>query len=134
MKKLPLANVKEKSIVAFKKAKPYLVGATMALAIIAIHSVTGVAFAEGEEDNAKTIIKWVIKILGGMSVVGGLVVAAGGVVAFGEAKADGEGPAMAKARNQITAGIVMIALGGSLTAFGNTLAGMVNDNLFKYTA
>lgn len=104
-------------------AKPYM----LSLAMMGIMILGNVAFAGNE---GKTLFTNIVKLIGAAALAGGAIAGVMGVVAYGEAKSEGEGPAMAKAKNQITGAIILVVIGVCLEGFAGTLSSLIKDNLF----
>ncbi len=83
-----------------------------------------VAFAEGPDGGQ--ILSIAIKVLGGIAIVGGGIRLVTGLMAYSEAKEEGEGPAMAKAKGQITAAVILAGVGTAAITFSGPVADWVD--------
>lgn len=101
------------------KAKPYILSFAMMGAMI----LGNVAFAA----TGKELFTTIVKALGGLSIASGAIIAIMGLIAYGEAQADGEGPAMAKAKKQLTGAIILVIVGVALSAGASSIANMITD-------
>ena len=77
-----------------------------------------------------TLFTTIVKALGGISIAGAAIMAIFGAIAYAEAKSEGEGRAMSKAKNQITAAVMLAIVGIALTAGATTIAGTIKDITF----
>lgn len=103
-----------------KKAAPHL-------AIIAALSIMAFNPALAASSSPKDVFDVIIKVLSGFCIAAGAIRAFTGVMAYAEAKDEGEGPAMAKARNQITAAILLVVLGAAGVGLSSTLATAITN-------
>ncbi len=88
------------------------------------------AFAANEGNKAITLV---INLVAIGLMIRGVLGLAHGLSAYGEAKEDGEGPAMSKAKQQLTGGILMVALGGIfISSIGKSLIGLVSFDSLKW--
>lgn len=113
-------NVKTK----IKESAPALV----ATAIIGVSMMQNVAFAAGD---ASKLFETIVKVFGGLLIAGSAIRAVMGLSAYTEAKSEGEGPEMSKAKNQITASIMGIALGVALEGGAGSIGSMISKITFS---
>lgn len=99
-------------------AKPYM----LSLAVMVVMILGNVAFAA---DEGKSLFTNIVKILGALALAAGAITAIMGAIAYAEAKSEGEGPAMAKAKNQITGAVMLGILGGCLTGFATQISSLI---------
>ncbi len=64
-------------------------------------------------------------------IAGAAIRAVMGLSAYTETKSEGEGPEMSKAKNQITASIMAIALGAALIANGKSIGSVITTISFN---
>ncbi len=93
------------------------------------------ALADGEKDgggggggglsSATGIFSYIIKILGAFALIRGGIAGYSGLTNYGEAKSEGEGPAMAKAKGEITAAIILMVVGGAAATFATSFASAI---------
>lgn len=105
-----------------KESAPALV----ATAIVGASMMQNVAFAA----DAKTLFGYIVKGFGGILIAGAAIRAVMGLSAYTEAKSEGEGPEMSKAKNQITASIMAVALGIALVASGSKFGDLIGTITF----
>lgn len=105
-----------------KESAPALV----ATAIVGASMMQNVAFAA----DVKTLFGYIVKGFGGLLIAGASIRAIMGLSAYTEAKSEGEGPEMSKAKNQITASIMGVALGIALVASGSKFGDLIGTITF----
>lgn len=116
-----LVSIVSRAKINVKKMGPNLLSA----AIMGFAVLSQTAFAVDT-----TLFTTIVKALGGISIAGAAVMAIFGAIAYADAKSEGEGPAMAKAKNQVTGAIMLAVVGIALTAGASTIAGTIKDISF----
>ena len=101
--------------------------ALITTAIVGAAMMQNVAFAAAD---AAKLFEYIVKGLGGILIAGAAIRAVMGISAYTEAKSDGEGPEMSKAKNQITASIMGIALGIALEGGASGIGSMIGKITF----
>ena len=106
-----------------KESAPALV----ATAIVGASMMQNVALAAAD---AAKLFETIVKVFGGLLIAGATIRAVMGLSAYTEAKSEGEGPEMSKAKNQITASIMAIALGIALEGGASSIGSMIGKITF----
>lgn len=117
---------KEKRSLCLAKVNTFVKKNSLNVFAVALGLLTLVepAFAANE---AKNLMEMIIKILGALSIIAGAIIGFTGLMAYAEAKSEGEGPAMAKAKNQLTSAVMLVLLGGSAAALASKFASLITS-------
>ncbi len=96
-----------------------------ACGFMTVFAAKATAFAAG--GDATEVFTLVIRILGGIAIIKGAISTYSGLTSYADAKTEGEGPKMARAKDEISGAIILVAIGLVAEGFAGQLAGLISS-------